>query len=189
VEGLVLLGLLVLYLVLLFRHRSLHDAGDPPEREPSELGQQTSLGRSLALLLLGLLVVVLGAQYMVESASAVARAAGLSDWIIGVTIVAVGTSAPELATTIAAVARGRYAISAGNLVGSDIFNLLGVLGLTGLLQPVEVDAMARVSLGAMLAMLVLALFLMRTGWRISRSEGVLLMVVALVRWVVDVLVR
>jgi cation:H+ antiporter len=143
----------------------------------------------LALLLLGLLVVVLGAQYMVESASAVARAAGLSDWIIGVTIVAVGTSAPELATTIAAVARGRYAISAGNLVGSDIFNLLGVLGLTGLLQPVEVDAMARVSLGAMLAMLVLALFLMRTGWRISRSEGVLLMVVALVRWVVDVLVR
>jgi cation:H+ antiporter len=83
------------------------------------------------------------------------------------------------------VLKGRYGISAGNLIGSDIFNLLGVLGLAGLMHPVGVDPMARVSLGALIAMVLLVVFFMRTGWRVSRWEGGVLVLLALARWVFD----
>jgi cation:H+ antiporter len=99
--------------------------------------------------------------------------------------VAAGTSAPEFATTLVGIMRGRFDISAGNLVGSDIFNLLGVLGLAGSLHPVDVDQIARFSLAALLVMVVMVLIFMRTGWRISRFEGFLLIVVALARWTFD----
>ena len=105
------------------------------------------------------------------------------------TIVAAGTSAPEFATSLIGVLRGRYGVSLGNLIGSDIFNLLGVLGLAGLLQPVVVTPMARVSLTAMVGMVVWVLVSMRTGWRISRLEGVLLIGLAALRWWLDFAVR
>ena len=109
----------------------------------------------------------------------------MSEWVIAVTIVAGGTSAPELATSLSGVIKGRYAISAGNVIGSDIFNLLGVLGLAGMLRPVEIDGMARISLVALCGMVFLALFFMRTGWRVSRLEGLALVVVAMLRWGFD----
>lgn len=71
------------------------------------------------------------------------------------------------------------------MIGSDIFNLLGVLGLAGMLRPLEIDVMARVSLAALCGMVFLVLFFMRTGWRVSRREGLALVVIALVRWGID----
>jgi cation:H+ antiporter len=105
--------------------------------------------------------------------------------VIAVTIVAAGTSLPELAVSLAGVWEGRYGISAGNVIGSDIFNLVGVLGLAGLLSPVEVEPMARVSMAALFGMVLVVLFFMRTGWRLTRLEGLALLVLAAARWGFD----
>jgi len=126
-----------------------------------------------------------GSHFLVGSASAIASSFGISEWVIAVAVVATGTSAPELATSLAGIIKGRYAISAGNIVGSDIYNLLGVLGVAGLVRTLSVDPMARASLGALCGMVFLALLFMRTGGRVSRLEGLALVGVAASRWVFD----
>ena len=137
------------------------------------------------VLALGLVCVVGGSHLLVDSASALAGAFGMSEWVIGVTIVAAGTSAPEFATSLVGVLKGRYALSAGNLIGSDIFNLFGVLGVASMLRPLEVDPAARISLAALSAMVFMVLVMMRSGWRVSRLEGAILIACALTRWGFD----
>ena len=105
--------------------------------------------------------------------------------MIGVTIVAAGTSAPEMATSLAAVLKGKHGISAGNLIGSDLFNILGVLGLAGMLTPLQINPLGYDSLLMLCGMVVLVVVLMRTGWRLSRKEGMLLFGIGLARWMFD----
>ncbi len=137
----------------------------------------------------GLVLVLAGSQLMVDSAVTIATRFGISDWVIAVTIVAAGTSMPELATSLAGVIRGHYSLSAGNLIGSDLFNILGVLGLAGMIHPISTDPMARLSLLAVIVMVIVALIFMRSGWRISRIEGALLIALALFRWGLDTVSR
>lgn len=185
IDGAILFVLLGVYLGYLYKVPR-----EIPEREelPHDLAK-TSAGASwtadLAYLLLGLVCVVGGSHLMVESATAVARAVGVSEWVIGVTIVAAGTSAPEFATSVVGVIKGRYGISMGNVIGSDIFNLLGVLGVAGLLRPVSIDPVARISLAALCAMVFVVLIFMRSGWRVSRLEGLILVAIAAARWWFD----
>ncbi|MBW2735055.1 MAG: calcium/sodium antiporter [Deltaproteobacteria bacterium] len=187
-DGLILISLLIAYLLLLFYQRR---AGvEPMDETGSHLAEQGySLATTLALLLFGLLCVTGGSHYMVDAATAVARRLGVSEWVIGVTIVAAGTSAPELATTLTGILKNRYDISAGNLIGSDLFNLLGVLGLAGVLRPVGVAVEARLSIAALMGMVAMVLIFMRSGWRISRLEGFALVLVAMARWVADFALR
>ena len=112
--------------------------------------------------------------------------AGVSEWLIGVTIVAIGTSAPELATSFVALLRNLHGISAGNLIGSDLFNLLGVLGLAALVQPFSIGTDAQQSLPLLLGMAVVLLLFMRSGWRLSQREGGLLILLGITRWVMNV---
>lgn len=129
-----------------------------------------------------------GGHFLVESAVRLARLLGVSEWVIGVTIVAAGTSAPEFATSLIAVIKGRHGVSAGNLIGSDLFNLLGVLGLAALIRPMTVEASAVSSVLVLVGMVILVVvFLMRTGWQISRWEGALLIAINLFRWILDFL--
>ncbi len=107
--------------------------------------------------------------------------------MIGVTIVAIGTSAPEFATSLTAVVKGRHGISLGNLIGSDLFNLLGVLGLAAIIKPLHVSAEAYQSVILMAGFMVILLVTMRTGWRISRGEAVLLLTLALLRWIINMI--
>jgi len=139
----------------------------------------------VARLLGGLGLVFAGGHFLVGSACRLAEAAGLSEWTIGVTIVAAGTSAPEMATALVGVTRGRYGISVGSLIGSDLFNLLGVLGLAAVLNPMTIDASGYGSLVMMLAMVASVVVMMRTGWRLSRLEGAILVSLNLVRWIAD----
>ena len=124
-EGGVLFSLLILYLVYLY-----------VKREPLEAEQE--MGKMLwwdpLMLILGLVMVLIGAHFMVESAINLARYMGVSEWVIGATVIAAGTSAPEFATSLAAALRSRYGMSVGNLIGSDIFNLFGVLGVAGIFK-------------------------------------------------------
>ncbi len=187
-DGVLLFSLLGVYLGALFiQRRAGVDHGHEEEGQGVPLA--SSLPRDSALLILGLVCIVGGSHLLVQSATVIAHGFGLSEWVIGVTIVAAGTSAPELATSLAGVLKGRYALSAGSVIGSDIFNLLGVLGLAGMLRPVEIDVMARISLAALCGMVLLVLLFMRTGWRLSRIEGLALVLIAASRWGLDLVVR
>jgi len=175
-EGAILLSLLVAYVGFLLYQR------EPVEDVPTGEFHWYEIPRLLA----GLALVIGGGHFLVEAAVALARTFGVSEWAIGVTIVAAGTSAPEFATSLVAVIRGRHGISAGNLIGSDIFNLLGVLGLAAAIRPMTVDPSVYSSLWVLVGMVVLVVvFLMRTGWVISRWEGALLILINLVRWILD----
>jgi len=184
-DGTLLFASLVLYMVFLFRQRRLMDPGD----EESGVEASAHLPRDLALLALSLAAIVGGSNLLVDASVAMARAFGVSEWAIGVTVVAAGTSMPELAASLAAMLKGRYAISAGNIIGSNIFNLLGVLGAAGILRPVEISPVARVSLVVLSALVLLSVLLMRTGWRLSRIEGTFLVIVAALVWVSDFLMH
>ena len=130
-------------------------------------------------------MIVGGGELLVKSSVIVARAYGMSEWTIGVTVVAAGTSAPELVTSLNAAIKGRYGISAGNLIGSDLFNLLGVLGLAAFLRPLTIDPAGQTSMLVLIGMVVTVVIFLRTGWRMSRLEGSILVVVNAVRWIFD----
>ncbi len=183
-EGSLLLIYLISYLSYLFWKR----VAPEPEEEISERNMWPNIG----ILLIGLVLVVGGGHFLVDHASSLARSFGVSTWVIGVTIVAAGTSAPEIAVSFIAVLRGHHGISIGNLIGSDIFNMQGVLGLAAILsyilpggQPLQVDSAALSSIVMLMIMVTVVVIFMRTGWVVSRVEGALLIVVNLIRWVFD----
>jgi cation:H+ antiporter len=177
-EGAVLLALLFAYLLYLYTQRDV---------DLEEIPDGDFRWRDMPLFALGIAMVVIGGHYLVESATEVARILGLSEWVIGVTIVAAGTSAPEMATSLVGVLRGHSDISIGNLIGSDLFNLLGVLGLAGVIQsqPMIIDSAGLSSLIVLSGMVIFVVVLMRIGWKLNRWEGFLLILINLLRWVFD----
>jgi cation:H+ antiporter len=184
-DGWILLAFLTGYLWLIWFQRCDHVHPPPPREVDAMPG--TLPYREAGRLLLGFASVGMASYVLVRSATVLARDLGLSEWVIAVTIVAAGTSLPEVATTLAGVARKHYAVGFGNVIGSDIFNLLGVLGLAGILERMELEPSVRGSLLALAGMTILTLILMRSGWRLSRSEGLVLIVVGAVRWLLDIL--
>tara|TARA_Y100001934_G_C12322801_1_gene760949 strand:+ start:179 stop:1126 length:948 start_codon:yes stop_codon:yes gene_type:complete len=174
-EGLLLFCLLIGYVVFLFVKK------DPPE----EIHPHSATIMSYLFFVVGLFMIIVGGHLMVEHASNVARFMGVSDWVIAVTIVAAGTSAPEFATSIAAALKGRHGIAVGNLIGSDLFNLLGVLGLAGIINPSNISQDIFGSVFLLVLMVGLTLFMVRTNWLISRTEGAILVSINLIRWYVD----
>ena len=174
-EGLLLFSLLIGYVLFLFIKK------DPPE----EIHPASATTKSYLYFFVGLVMIVLGGHLMVKHASNVARFMGVSDWVIAVTIVAAGTSAPEFATSVTAAIKGRHGIAVGNLIGSDLFNLLGVLGLAGMINPTDLSSDIFGSVFLLVLMVGLTLFMIRTNWSISRTEGAILVTINLIRWYVD----
>ena len=174
-EGLILFSLLIGYITFLFIKK------DPPE----EISPNKATAMSYVFFFIGLILIVSGGHLMVTHASNIARFYGISDWVIAVTIVAAGTSAPEFATSIAAAIKGRHGIAIGNLIGSDLFNLLGVLGLAGIINPSVITQDIFDSVFILVLMVGLTLLLIRTKWKISRAEGALLVSINLIRWYFD----
>jgi cation:H+ antiporter len=139
-----------------------------------------SLGRDMLYLTLGLGGLVLGADLLVEGALYVARVMDVPEMVIGLTVVAVGTSLPELATSMLAAYRGEGDIAIGNALGSSILNILGILGVTAALRPISTAGLTIVELATMVGVAVLVLPLLRTDFSLSRREGSLLVVVYVV---------
>ena len=171
-----LLGLVVALAVLLRPRRggALEDGPVPAAARPG-----TSLRRDVALLLVGLLGVLLGAQLLVTGARGLAEQVGLSEGFVGLTLVAVGTSAPELATALAAARRSQSELVVGNVLGSNMFNATFVAGLAGVVAPGPVTdpGLTVVAVGAMLATTALAAVAMTTRGVVGRGEAVGLLVV------------
>lgn len=152
--------------------------------EPPEVKEELGLAvaekmrvRVAALLVVaGLCGLVGGAHLMVESAVELARGAGVSEWLIGLTVVAVGTSLPEMAASVAGALRGEADIVLGNVAGSNLFNVLLILGMTVMVQPMDVPATARaVELPAMAGFAALFMLVIANGLRVHRWEGALLL--------------
>jgi len=124
---------------------------------------------------MGVALLITGAEALVFGAVRIAQQYQISTAIVGLTVVAVGTSLPELATSIVAAIRREGDLVVGNVVGSNIFNLLGIVGISSLVAPIRPLAIEPVDLLVMIVMTVVLLPLMRTGMRLTRMEGVLLL--------------
>jgi len=171
VAGGILVTLLVAYVYYTYRHPPPAAAQpEDPALVPGPAPQRLATG--LTLFAVGLALTILGADLLVGGAIELARAWQVSDVVIGVTIVAIGTSLPELVTSITAAIRKQPDIALGNIIGSNIFNVLGILGVTALVHPVEVPAaILALDIWAMLGATVLLLVCAATGARLSRGEG------------------
>ena len=156
--------------------RDIDPAPDAPADASGAAPAHPRLAVPLAVLAVGVAALVVGGRCLVDGAVTLARLAGLSERVIGLTIVAGGTGAPELATSLIAALRRRTDVAVANMIGSNIVNILGILGATALIAPIPVaPAVIRVDLWWMIGTTVLLLPLLRSGARLSRAEGALLL--------------
>ncbi len=180
-DGVLLFGGLLAYLVFLAR-MSRRERPEILDEYTREYGAATPPGRHRTLQYLGLIVVglamlILGSKWLVDSAVILARLLGVSELIVGLTVVALGTSLPEVVTSVVASLRGERDIAVGNLVGSNLFNVLGVLGLTGLLSPSPIAVTAgalNFDMPVMVAVAVACFPIMFANNLVTRAEGGLL---------------
>ena len=184
-------GAVLVLLFGVFLYYTIGDAlrqrrSDPLLVEAKEvLPDEQRLGRSLLFIVIGLVALIAGGRLLVDSGIAMARALAVPEVVIGVTVIAVGTSLPELVTCIIAVRRGMNDLAVGNLVGSNIFNLLLVLGLTSTILPVPVPAAGGIDLIVVTVFGVALLPMTMTNQRsITRPQGVMLVTgyLAYVMW-------
>jgi len=175
-DGVIMLAAFVLFVGYSFRAARQESAKVQEEIKDAADGQ-TSLGKSTGMVVVGLTALVIGAQWMVYAAVEGARLLGISPLIIGLTIVAIGTSLPELATSIVAARRKEADIVAGNVIGSNIFNMLLVLAVVAIIRPVSVSAGSLwVDLPVMIGFVAVLIPIMVRGMVVSRAEGVVLVV-------------
>lgn len=173
-DGLLMLAGFVLFVG--FSYRAAREESAAVQREIKHAAATSSSGRRDGLtMVMGLAALVAGAQLMVHSAVELARLMGASELVIGLTIVAMGTSLPELATSVVAARRAESDIVVGNVIGSNIFNLLLILAVVAIICPVPVQARSlRVDLPVMVALVAALVPIMVRGMVVSRSEGALL---------------
>jgi len=157
---------------------TLHAAETLPPEVESEFNdgipKRHAVWVDVALVLCGIGGLVGGAHLLVTGAVAVAKNLGVGPIIIGLTVIAVGTSLPELATSVVAARRGQGDIAVGNAVGSSIFNILAILGITVLVHPLSTRNLGWAETATMLGISVFVVLLLRTGWTLSRREGAVL---------------
>ncbi len=175
ISGLFLFGALIVFTI--YSYFASREEPKLIEKEYEEfLGKNGSVWKQILFIVLGLVGLVVGARFVVDSAIFLARIIGISELVISITAVAIGTSLPELATTIVAALKREHDIIVGNIIGSNIFNI-GILGLVSIIHPITVDnALLRFEFPVMLFFSIIILPIMMTGKRISRIEGISLLI-------------
>lgn len=130
--------------------------------------------KSLLFVVLGLTLLIVGSNFFVDSATSVAETLGVSQSVIGLTIVAGGTSLPELATSVVAARKGQSALAIGNVIGSNVFNILLILGLTSVICPMQIEGITIIDMATMLVSVVLLWLFSFTKFKVERWEGTVL---------------
>ena len=169
-EGAVLWLFFILYILYLYRMTKNQKAQEPEKKEG-----KTSIWKLFLLVLVGLALVVFGSDVTVDAATALAKIVGLSEKFIGLTIIALGTSLPELVTSVSAARKGKADIAIGNIVGSNIVNILFVVGTTALILPVPFAAGFVVDMGIAIAASVLLLVCVLLGHKLDRMGGTIML--------------
>jgi len=187
-DGIVLLVFFCMfmgYAYYIAKH-SRHYAAEVVEEEDGSQGDGYTLRRILVLLVIGLACLVGGGQLMVHSASSLAIACGMSEGLVGLTILAAGTSLPELATSVVAALKGSKDLALGNVLGSNIFNICLVLGSTSLLRPIVVTGMTDVDWSVLIGSGIALLLYVPVRHRFGRIEGAMLVLayMAFLTWLI-----
>jgi cation:H+ antiporter len=170
IGGLIMLLLMGGYLYYLFKHRDALAELEEGEEHNEDVFSSTA--RAWLFLFLGILMIFLGAKAMVDNVIAVAARFNVSQGLIAATVVAFGTSVPELAVTVTSVRKNKNGIALGNIIGSCIFNLLLIMGLCAIISPLEIESsLLNVVIPSMVLCGVLLVIFMRTGWRLVKLEG------------------
>ena len=169
IEGIVLLILIIGYTAHLVYTSKKSKGADFVEKP------KFGIGRSIVYVVVGLAAIILGAQLVVNSSSYIAMACGMSETLVGLTIVAIGTSLPELVTSLTALKRDENQLVIGNVIGSNIFNILFVLGLSSTITPIPVNSNMIVDLGLMIIVTILCLIFGKTQSKFDRKEGIILL--------------
>jgi len=160
---------------------------NPQDAMAVEMGDELAAAESMTLkqaiiwLLVGLVLLIIASRMLVYGAVFIAQSLGVSDLIIGLTVVAVGTSLPELASSLIAIKKGEHDIALGNVIGSNLFNTLAVVGIAAAIEPMAVEAVVLTRDWTLMAVLTAAIFVMGYGYkkqgRINRVEGALLLAI------------
>ncbi|MEI6421286.1 MAG: calcium/sodium antiporter [Lentisphaerota bacterium] len=173
-EALILFAGIIAYTVTVIRMARKEVRKNRDDGISGELHAEYDLTVSLYFIIAGLVALVAGARVFVEGSIMIAHKFKISEAVIGLTIVAAGTSLPELATSVVAAAKKQADISIGNIVGSNIFNILCIIGIAGLVSPIYAPGISAVDIGMMLVTAIILFPLMKTGFVINRLEGFIL---------------
>ena len=172
-EGILLLVVLAGFTAMILHYANAESA--PMVDEPDAAAASGVSARDGALVIGGLIVLVIGSRWLVAGGTGLLSALGVSDLVIGLTVLALGTSLPELAASVVGAIRGHESFAVGNVVGSNIYNILAVLGIVALITPIEIDpATLRFELPIMVAFTVLLVGLMGYRRQLTRLDGMIL---------------
>lgn len=175
-EGLILLLLLVVYLIYLFRMaKNGQDATEEVEHTETEK-KNDSIWKMILLIVIGIVLIVFGSDITVDAATKIAKVFGMSERLIGLTIVAFGTSLPELVTSVTAATKGKADIAIGNVVGSNIFNIVFIVGMTAMITPVAYSAGFMIDSIVALASTVILFLCVFSKKKLTRTGGVIMLV-------------
>ena len=169
IDGFIMLAGFTLFMVYTFSV-----AKSSPSADDARDKAVTPVWKSLLFIVIGLACLVVGSDVFVGSASSVAEQLGVSQSVIGLTIVAGGTSLPELATSVVAARKGQSAIAIGNVIGSNVFNILLILGVTSVICPMQIGGITIVDMGVMLLSVLLVWLFSFTRYTVEKWEGVVL---------------
>jgi len=191
-EGGLLAGLFVAYTAYLLRASQSEPTSNTAQPLEGEVTRPVTeriafRGRDIVFLVGGLALVLVSGDYMVVAASELARGVGLSEWVIGGTIVAAGTSTPEFAVSLVALQRGSLGVSVGNVIGSNIFNITGIVGAAAVVRPLAVSATALETLVWLAGITLLMVAALWTERVLSRLEGALFATSEVARWILGIL--
>lgn len=176
-EGCILVGILAFFSFWLIRRSRKEGVKLAAESEVEELNAGNPVYKDVLFLLAGMALLYFGAEWLIESVVTIASNYGVSEKLISVTIVAFGTSLPELVTSAMAAVRKETDISIGNLIGSNIFNILAIIGITSIVKPLQIsDSINQFDMFFLLGISLLLLPIMLFGKRIGRLKGVFLIV-------------
>ena len=170
IEGIILLIIMVVYIVALIVNTKKSGQANDVEKP------KFSLPKSIIAILVGLVGIVLGGDLVVNSASDIALALGMSETLVGLTIVAIGTSLPELVTSITAIKKGENQLVIGNVIGSNIFNILFVLGASSAISAIPLDSSMLIDVLFMLFVTVLCFIFGKTQEKYDKKEGAILVI-------------
>jgi len=176
VDGLIFVLVLIAYITINIKLARKEKNAEVETEFKEGLKVKHGVPLSIIFIVGGLGLMILGANFFVTSSISIAKAIGVSDAIIGLTVVAIGTSLPELVTAVVASYKKESDIAVGNVVGSNIFNIIGILGITALITSINADELNFVDFGVMILTAILLFPLSKTGFKISRLEGAFLVV-------------
>ena len=168
IEGVILLIILIGYIIYLVMNARKSSNANEVEKP------KMSLPKSIVFIIIGLIGIVLGGDFVVDSASAIAMAFGMSETLVGLTIVAIGTSLPELVTSITALKKGENQLIIGNVIGSNIFNILFVLGASSAISAIPIDSSMIIDVLFMVGVTVLCFIFGKTQSKYDKKEGAIL---------------